>query len=299
MPFTITKPGIYTGVPTADYFADPAPAPSLTQSVAKILLEKSPLHAWCAHPRLNPDYRRDDDTKFDVGNIAHALLIGRGKELVVLDAFDDWRTKEAKVRREEATAEGKHAVLGKHFALADRMVRAAREQLDLRGLGALFTEGEGEVVTAWNERGIWFRQMLDWLTPDHRIVADYKTTGESAAPHALARKLAADGWHIQAAMAERGLDALEPADAGRRRFLFIVQEDEKPYALNVVEVRGGPMTMGRKMLGVAAGVWRQCVETNRFPGYALDIAVPEFPGWAEAQWLDREMGEFSNVLMAG
>jgi hypothetical protein len=111
----------------------PCPAPSLTQSVAKILLEKSPLHAWHAHPRLNPDYQHDDATKFDIGNIAHKMLLGRGKEIVVLEDFDDWRTKAAKEAREEAAAAGKLAVLGKHAARADRMVNAAREQLELRG----------------------------------------------------------------------------------------------------------------------------------------------------------------------
>jgi hypothetical protein len=83
--------------------------------VAKILLDRSPLHAWHAHPRLNPDYRHDDDTKFDVGNIAHKLMLGRGKDIVVLE-FDDWRTKAAKDAREAAAAAGKLAVLGKHFA---------------------------------------------------------------------------------------------------------------------------------------------------------------------------------------
>jgi hypothetical protein len=37
-----------------------------------------------------------------------------------------------------------------------------------------------------------------------------------------------DGWHIQAAMGERGLDAIDPRNAGRRRFLFVVQEAPFP-----------------------------------------------------------------------
>src|SRR4051812_46738879 len=101
--FKITAPGIYLDVAANDYHADPCPAPSLTQSVAKILLAKSPLHAWHAHPRLNPDYQHNDDTKFDVGNIAHKMLLGRGKQIEVLE-FDDWRTKAAKEAREKAAS---------------------------------------------------------------------------------------------------------------------------------------------------------------------------------------------------
>ncbi len=301
----ITKPGLYPDMPTADYFADPCPTPSFTQSIAKILLDQSPLHAWHAHPRLNPDWQPDDPTKFDVGNVAHKLMIGRGKEILVLDAFDDWRTKAAKEARETAQGEGKLAVLGEHFAKADAMVRAAREQLELRGLGDLFSDGDGEVVTAWREGAVWCRQMIDWLTPDHRIFVDYKTTDMSVAPQGLGRLMSNAGWHIQGAMGERGLTALEYANAGRRRYLFVVQETDVPYALNVVELSPDVMTIGRKMLDAALGIWRRCIETNRWPGYPAEIFTPEFPGWAESQWLAREITDasrdrvFENPMMAG
>lgn len=310
--FKIEKPGVYLDCPAADYFLDPAPEPSFTQSIGKLILERSPLHAWHAHPRLNPDYQHDDDTKFDVGNVAHKMLLGRGKEIVVLD-FDDWRTKAAKEAREEAAAAGKLAVLGKQAARADAMVRAAREQLDLRDLPHIFNPqvGNSEVVTAWQEGRIWMRQMLDWLSSPnltHHTVADFKTTGESAAPDALARKMVADGWHIQAAMAERGLNVLDPQTAGRRCYLFVVQEDTKPYALSVVEIGEGALTLGRKLLDQAADIWAACMKANRWPGYPLDVEVPQIPGWYETQTLAREVAHHerkqrepqpSDLIMAG
>lgn len=290
-PFKIAKPGIYIDVPTQDYFADPCPAPSLTQSVAKVLIDQSPLHAWHAHPRLNPDYQHDDDRKFDVGNIAHKLMIGRGKDIVVID-FDDWRTKAAKEAREAAAAEGRLAVLGKHYSRAERMVAAAREQIDHRGLADLFRDGDGEAVMAWQENGLWMRQMVDWLSPDRLTFADYKTTDMNAAPHVLGRMMASAGWPIQAAMAERGLTALlpkTPASSAYRRFLFVVQEAEPPYCLNVVDIGHGPIAMGHKMLDRAVELWRACVTAGRWPGYPPEIVTPEYPGWAEQQWLDREI----------
>src|SRR5215472_13975214 len=74
----ISAPGFYPDINAETYFSDPIIRPSLTQSLCKILLERSPLHAWYAHPRLNPDYAPDDDTKFDIGNLAHTLLLGKG-----------------------------------------------------------------------------------------------------------------------------------------------------------------------------------------------------------------------------
>jgi hypothetical protein len=289
-PFRITAPGIYPDIASADYFADPCPAPSLTQSVAKVLLDRSPLHAWHAHPRLNPDYRHDDDTKFDVGNIAHSLMLGRGKQITVLD-FDNWRTKAAKEAREAAAADGSLAVLRKHFTKADRMVRAAREQMELRGLAKLFDgrHGRGEICLAWQEGDIWLRQLVDWLSTDQRIFCDFKTTDMSAAPYGLSRMMVSAGWPIQAAMAERGLDVLDPEGAGRRTFLFVVQEADAPYGLNVVEVGEAALTMGRKMIEMAVAIWRDCLQRDRWPGYPLEVITPEVPGWHETQVLTREM----------
>jgi len=297
--------GLFANMSTAEYFADPAPQPSLTQSLVKTLLDRSPLHAWYAHPRLNPDFMRDEDTKYDIGNIAHRLILGRGRELVVLSDFDDWRKKEAQQARATAQAEGRLAVLGKHYATADRMVRAAQEALERRDMPDIFGEdhGDAELCAIWQEGKTWCRQLMDWLSADRLTFADYKTTLESAAPHALARKMVNDGWHIQAAMAERALAKLDPSNIGRRRYLFVVQEAQLPYALSVVELSETALTMGRKQLDAGLKLWTRCLFTDYWPGYPLQTIVPEFPEWAEAQWLDREVNEFApvlgNVLEAG
>lgn len=292
--FKITAPGIYLDVAANDYHADPCPAPSLTQSIAKILLDRSPLHAWHAHPRLNPHYQHDDDTKFDVGNVAHLQFLGRGKDVVALDA-PDWnatgmgtgsKTKLHK-ERDELRAAGKVAVLGKTVAKAAKMVTAAREQLEPLGLAEF--AGDSEVVIAWQEDGIWARSMIDRLSTSRTIVADYKTTEMSCAPEGMARMMTTAGWHIQAAKHERGLNILHPESKGKRRHLFIAQEAEYPHCLTVVEIPREAMIIGGKMIDAAFTIWRRCMRTGRWPGYAPEIVKPEFPGWAEQRWLDREI----------
>ena len=290
----ILQPGIYKDFPEADYYRDPLSCPSLTQSVAKILIDRSPLHAWHAHPKLNPDYRHNDDTKFDVGNIAHKLLIGRGKDIVRLE-FDDWRTKASKEARDVAASAGKLAVLGKHYAKAERMVAAAHEQFELRGLGKLFREGSGEVVLAWQDGNVWCRQLIDWLSTDHATFADYKTTDYSVAPHSLGRLMVTAGWDVQAAFAERGLSTL--AGKCKRRFLFVAQETEAPHCLSVVELSEAVLTMGHKKIAHAIDVWERCMTLGLWPGYPPSIVRPEYPGWAESQWLEREIAEAAQDRM--
>jgi hypothetical protein len=285
-PYEITKPGAYL-IPDRAYREDPCEAPSFTQSIAKILLEKSPGHAWVAHPRLNPDWEPDDATKYDIGNIAHKMLIGRGREIVVL-AFDDWRKKEAQDLRKHHTARGELAVLEKDVMLGIEMEKSARDYLKAEGYPEAFKEGWGEVVLAWQEGDLWMRVMMDWLTPGALPFYDYKTTKQSAAPHMLGWKAVNDGWDVQAAMVERGLAILDPENAGRRKARFVVHESEPPFAMSVMQMRESWMVMGRKKLSRAFFMWRKAMETEEWPTYEGGMVEPDYPGSAETQFLARE-----------
>jgi hypothetical protein len=297
----ITSPGIYRGVLDADYRADPCPSPSLTQSAVKTLIERSPLHAWTDNPRLNPNYERDDDTKFDLGNIAHRMVLGRGKDIEVVQ-FADWRKKEAQAAREAAADAGKIAVLEHQFSQARDMQVAARKQLSSHEDSDAFSFGCAEVMIAWQEDGVWFRSLIDWLSDDLRTVDDFKTTGMSVAPHLIGLRAEAAGWNVQAAFIERGLDILDPEGAGRRRYRFIAQETDAPFALTVMHMDEHWMTMGRKKVDVGVALWRHAVTNDKWPGYPARSIVPEYPGFKETKWLEREISEFSpdtSLIMAG
>lgn len=298
----IDRPGIYRGVSSADYFADPCPTPSLTQSLCKILVERSPQHAWIAHPRLNPQFEYDDDTKFDIGNVAHRLILGRGKEIEVVH-FADWRTKASQEAREKAADEGKIAVLKHQYEQASDMATAAWTQLHRHEDRDAFTNGDAEVMIAWEENGIWFRSLIDWLHHDIRIVDDYKSSGMSMAPHLLGMRAEAAGWHTQAAFIARGLDILDPAGAGRRIYRFIGQETSKPHAITVMHMNNYWLTMGQKKVEAGIALWTPAVKHNYWRDYGVKAVIPDFPGFKEKQWLDRELaGEFepdTKLIMAG
>ncbi len=298
----IEKPGIYRGVHGPDYFADPCPVPSLTQSLAKLLIERSPLHAWTASQRLNPNFEADNDPKFDVGNAAHKLILGRGKDFGIIDA-PDWRTKAAKEAREAAELNGKIGILSHEFDRATDMLTSASDQLRNHEDKDAFTDGDAEVMICWEENGIWFRSLIDWLHTDLRTVDDYKTTAKSIAPHVIGFVAEAGQWHLQAAFIERGLNVLDPDNAGRRTFRFVAQETNHPHALNVMHMDEHWLTMGRKKVKAAIGIWTHAIKSGRWDGYPRRSIIPEYPGYKETQWLERELsGEFdpdAANLMAG
>lgn len=295
----IEKPGIYFDIPSKAYFDDPCPRPSLTQSLVKVLLDQSPRHAQYEHPRLAPQKAADEEAEKYVkaqaiGNAVHAVLIGRGKELAIGD-FDSWRSKGAQLFKANAEAAGKTPILAHHYGEAQRVVNAARLQLDECGWTEAFRAGRGEVVLAWEEDGLWFRAMIDWLSPDKRILTDLKTTGGSFAPHIVGRVAVDAGWDIQAAMYERGLNRLDPDNSGRRKFRFAALENYEPYALVPVELSETWLTMGRKKLEVAIHIWRDAMTQNRFEAYPTAPIVPEYPGYRENEWLTREQTFHDNL----
>lgn len=291
----ITTPGIYVDFPEADYHADPCPAPSLNQSLAKILIEQSPAHARLAHPRLAPPATDEAETaeKYDsakaIGNAAHRYLIGRGKEIAV-GKFPSWQTKEAKAFRAEAEATGKTVILDKHDILANRLVSSVRERLTEIGWTDVFNDGHGEVAVAWQEDGFWFRTLIDWL-PGTLAPFDLKTTGLSVAPHAIPNLMVTGGWEVQAAFHERALDAVDPDGRGRRKFRFGAVENEPPFAFTPVELTEAALTMGRKKLDYAVALWKACLAADEWPAYPAEVCRPEYPGWHESRWLEREVAE--------
>ena len=93
-PPRLCVPGIYDGVPEADYHADPCPEPSLSRSVMKLLIDLSPQHAYVAHPRVSgmPDLPDDGgDEVMDFGTAAHSSFL-LSKSIITRLDFPDWRT---------------------------------------------------------------------------------------------------------------------------------------------------------------------------------------------------------------
>lgn len=283
------KPGIHPDMSAKTYYADPCPEPSLTQSIAKVLLDRSPAHAWLKHPRLGgkPDGDEGYDKAQAIGTAAHKLMLGRGKEVLILE-YDNFRTKSAQADREKAVEEGYSPILARHHNIAKTMVTAARAQLDAAGLVDPFRVGGGEVAVIAEVDGLWCRSLIDWMVSTIELY-DFKTSGKSANPYAVPYTMVDAGWDIQAAMQEHILDALDSGGAGRRRFRFVMQENEPPWALTVHELPESVMTMGRKKLQYAIDVWRRCMDDGEWPAYPPVISRPEYPGYMEQAWLNREI----------
>lgn len=278
------KTGLYAGIALADYLADPCEGPSVSSSILHLICSRSPRHAWTAHPKLNPEYQRDEDTKFDLGTAAHHVLLEGGRDLVVV-AAPDWRTKEAQTRRDAARLAGKMPLLREQWDRVVELSAAIGPQLSQLEPPRPFSTptGKPEQTLIWQEHGLWCRARPDWLHDDHRTVDDLKTT-TVANPIVFSRVLFGLGYDIKAAWYQRGMKAVLGVETNVR---FIVVETEPPYAVSCVALGPEALALAHKKIDYALGVWRTCLETNVWPGYPTATCYSDVPPWVASEWGER------------
>lgn len=268
-------------IPLAEYVSDPAPEPSLSASIAHVMLDESPLHAWHNHPRLNPHYQPNNADKFDIGTIAHNVLLEGDYSRIAVVNEKDWRKDSAKDARDEARAAGKVPILSKDMEAIEAMVTAAKEAIACSELSECFTTdgGKSEQTLIWEEQGIWLRSRPDRRSTDWRVIVDYKTTGTNAKPELWAKgPLLNNGYDIQAALGLRGVNKLQLSD--RCTFIFIVQEINPPYAVSFVRLSPSYRYCAELKLDRAIALWRRCMETCNWPSYGSQTVDVEPPPWA-------------------
>lgn len=284
--------GLHHDMSAKEYHADPAPEPSLSSSVARILLDQSPRHAWLAHPRLNPEQDTDEPSRAkEIGSAVHKLILGRGAEISVIDATD-YKGGAARSARAEAMASGSIPVLVGDLATAEACAASFVEQMASIEGCAGFSGSPSEVVAiAQDETGAWLRAMMDRLEEHERgaIIWDVKTTGQSAAPQAIGRKIADMGYEVQSALYERALLNIRPELAGRIVFRWAFIETEPPHLLTVAELDATGLEIGRKKVAAAIHLWNRCRTSESWPGYPARIIRAEYPVYAERSWLEREL----------
>lgn len=294
---TTLQAGLHFDVPAAVYHADPAPEPSLSSSLAKVLLDQSPRHAWLQHPRLNADMPAESDPTRakEIGTAVHKLVLGRGGEIWEIDAYD-YRSAEARQRRHAAYFEDCCPILKPDHEQAQAIAQTVCQQLaqihDCHGFNGAASEVVG---ISHDPTGAWLRCMMDKFEERDggAIIWDLKSGDTSAEPSTLGRRIANMGYEVQAALYERVVSTIRPDLAGRLRFRWVFVENEAPHLITVAELDNAGLEIGRKKVAAALSLWNRCRSENDWPGYPAAVVIAEYPPFAENAWLAREMADES------
>jgi hypothetical protein len=273
-------------ITTAEYLADPCPTPSLSNSIACELIQRSPLHAWQRHPKLGgKDAKRETTAELNLGTLIHALVLGKGSEqLAVLDV-KDFRTNVAKDLRDQALADGKTVI--KLSEYLEAKVIAQKLVDNLAGYGIVL-DGESETKMLWDEPTaegelVLCRGMLDHWKMDAAsmgaTIYDVKTI-RSADLKTIQRHILEYGYDIQEAVYRSAMGHLSPESLGRIDFVFLFMETEPPYAVTPVQLDGEYRRLGEVKWERAVRVWARCLATNTWPSYVDQITPVSAPPWA-------------------
>lgn len=281
------------GLSAEQYHADPAPEPSLSSSIAKILLTQSPRHACLAHPRLNAAYVAEEPSNtMDFGSAAHALLLERDEAPIVWIDAPDFRTKAAQEARDDARAAGKFAVLARHKPTLVEMVKQAWATIEQSEFKGILETGEAEQTLVWADYGhngpyvrmpsdlsdkvpiAYCRARFDLLASHRGVIIDYKSTTD-ASPDAFIRQIARMGYDVQAEFYCRGLRNIgyDPL------FVFLVQENTAPFACSLVGLSNAYREIGKAKVMRAVNIWAECMRTGTWPSYTPMVHYAEPAAW--------------------
>jgi hypothetical protein len=259
----------------ADYHRHHAVSKSHLDQVAR-----SPKHYWARY--VDPNRVDPEPTP--------AMLMGTALHTHVLE-LDQWdaryvmapegidrRTKQGKAEWEAfSVAATGRTVISK--ADADTVMRMARSVFEHPAAAMLLgLAGKAETTWMWTDEasGLECKCRPDWLTDDHRLIVDLKTT-EDASPKGFQKSVAAWRYHVQSSWY---LDGLERAGGTRPdQFIFIVVEKKPPYAVAVYAADADMIAAGAKQARLDLDTLAVCKAADAWPGYSDQIETISLPPW--------------------
>jgi len=260
MSTTITGPGVYAGISNADYHANPA----LGSTSLKTLATKTPAHYQ--HDLTHPKF----SDAFTLGTAAHSVILESDISGIVVVTADNWLSKAAKEAKAAALAEGRQPLLTKEWEQVVAMERAVMEHPVARDL---FTGHKAEQSVFWDEDGLMLKCRPDAWKPG--LLIDLKTTRD-ANPNEFGKTAHEFGYHQSAA---HYIDGVKAATGEELPFHFVLVEKTAPYLVSVVELDIEAINIGRQLNDRAKRIYRECVETDTWPGYP-NADLISLPMWA-------------------
>ncbi len=204
--------------------------PRLSPSIAKILLDKSPKHAWDAHRLLGGRSRKASASQ-DLGKAVDAMVFGG--ELTCTKSVND---------------------------KAEPVAAAVKDALLTRGIA-----GKAQHRIEWNYDGVDCSGVVDLFCPDAWMFYELKTIGDCSDGN-IVKQIELYGYDLQYAAYQQGLLMSSPDAMGAPLGQFIFVETAAPYDVRFVDITPAMLRNGEERWRTAQNRWRECMRTNTWNG---------------------------------
>ena len=221
-----------------------------------------------------------------------ALIFGQATHKLLLEQEDFFTAFAVLPNIDKRTKEGKASYAAfldglcgrQELSLADyeKAVAMTEKTLNTDFVRRLLG-GEHEKPIFWTDAvtGEVCKIRLDCLTEIGGVplIVDYKTA-QDASLDGFTRHALKYGYDFQAGMYCEGV---EQATGKTPRFVFVVQEKDAPYAVNVIEADAAFIQRGKDKMRELLGIYHECKVTGKWYGYMgadTIISTMMLPSWA-------------------
>lgn len=256
---------------------------ALSASGAWTLAADCPAMYWHTSP-LNPNaVQSENGGPMDIGTALHLAVLEANQlpDRTALVTADDWRTKAAKEKRDEARAAGKVPLLLKDADLVLRLSAALRAN---EYVADLLDGAHTEVSYFWTTDGIPMKARGDIVTRDGLAFGDLKAS-VSASPEFFQRQAFNSGHFLRSPWYTDGWEAVT---GNRAEYFYIIVAREEPHLVTIARLDERATSWGRLMIRRAMTLFDLCRKRNRWPGYFDEPTTLSLPGWSEYRLADQE-----------
>lgn len=254
-----------TDMSNADYHAHPA----LGSTSLKTLATDSPAR-W-----VYEQENKEQKDAFDIGNLAHALILeGDLDRLVRRVDYDDYRKAAARQERDMAINDGLIPINNTEVETKLGPVYEMRNAVMEHETASQMIAGDylAESSIFWDEDGLQLKCRPDSLKTD--AIWDLKTA-RSARPNDFGRTAMQLGYHQSAA---HYIDGVQRLTGEKLPFRFVIVENTEPYFVSVVELDSASIGLGAELNSIAKANYRASVATGSWPAYPgmSTVSVPAY-----------------------
>lgn len=280
-------------VTDAEYYADPGKDPTLSASIAKLLIE-CPSRAWLHHPRLG-GVPTKSTAAMNSGTLIDEILTTDGQRIRVIESATDAKgnvvhfprnkklanTREQILRIEEA---GHIACLSHELESAKDVARAVIAKA--RKMRCPIDGGRNQLALSWTETAddgtpVECRCKMDVFHRPTGVIQDIKRLANVSAG-GCRRAFRQFSYDLQGAAYVSAVESCFPDLQGRARFQLICTEESEPYPLTPVDLRGSMLELGRMKWRRAVNLWARLMRekpNGDWPDYVDKPITIEPSSW--------------------